>query len=594
MDHSTLAVLGGVAREVLTGARVRRVVGLDGGDVILSFGIIRMRDRAHPGAVAPAEFDNWLFSADARLFRVHPWEDPLPDRSVPSHLVDVLSHHLSSARVDDVLVTRFERIITLHFTRRDYTGEEVGYRFVAELMGKHSNLILIDSSGIILATFKPVHSYQSRVRELRAGKEYRPPPRQERVEPREFTPDEWHDFLGSAESGEHIDDLIARTFQGMSQVWAHAVCDRAGVFPEIPVVQIDKEAGEKLRTALLDTMRTILAGVPLTREAPEVFVRRVTADFIERAEDFAIDRARTELTRIINRRRKKLGSLEEGLAKDLDLAGDAAQYRKKADLLLANLFRISPGMEQLEVEDWETKETVVLPLDHHLTPQLQMERWYERYRKLKRTEQVARERRQAVHAENEELTRLEERLAAASSVDEINHVREECVLHGLISPVREDERGKGKRAGAKPAQVGAGLGRHGGISAHRYRSNDGFLILAGTNDFSNDALRKASSPDDTWLHVRDIPGAHVYIVARGREVPESTLKEAAMVAVWHSRARDGSNVPVDYTRVKYLAPIPGAGPGKVRFRRERTIRMTADPKRIEMMSLMAGGGEGNR
>ena len=577
MDYSTLKVIGRVAREALKGARLRSVDSLRGGEIVLTFDRFGMEDSP--------EFDRWLFSANARMFRVHPWPEKIPLHTVSSHLVEVMSHHLGGARVTDVEVTHLERIITFHFTRREYTGDEMGYRFIAELMGKHSNLILLDAENTILASFKPVHSYQSRVREIRAGKEYQPPPSQDRIEPREFSPDEWRDFIDSAKPGEQIVDLIARTFHGMSNLSARAVCDRAEILPESIAGSLPDDDAEKLRVAFYETYQLIEAGIPLWGEPPDGFALRAAADFMERAEDIAIDLARNDIARIIDRRRKKLQSLEDGLSKDLEKAERADEYKKKADLLLANLHKAMLGQDQLTVDDWETGEKVMLSLDPFLTPQEQAERWYDRYRKLNRSQSIAGERRRGVHAEGEELTKLEERLATASSVDEIGEIRELCVLHGLIDPEKE-KRWKGREA--KKENLRPGMGRLAGISSKRYRSNDGFLILAGTSDNANAALRRASSPEDIWLHTRDIPGGHVYIITRGKEVPDTTLKEAAMVAAWHSKARDGSNVPVDYTRAKYIEPIPGGKTGKVKFRRERTLRVTPDEKRLEMMRLMAG------
>jgi predicted ribosome quality control (RQC) complex YloA/Tae2 family protein len=214
---------------------------------------------------------------------------------------------------------------------------------------------------------------------------------------------------------------------------------------------------------------------------------------------------------------------------------------------------------------------------------MQVENLYQRYRKLKRTNEIARDRLRMVESEVEELDTILEPLEDASDDDELQIVHEQLVLHGLIpSSVDKPARKSQKRRGAtRPGELID-------ISAHRYRSNDGFLILAGKGDRSNDALRRMSRPHDLWLHVRDIPGSHVYIVTRGREVPKTTLLEAAMVAVWNSKARESSNVPVDYTLAKYITPIPGSGPGHVRFRREHTIRVTADEQRIASMRLMAG------
>ncbi len=579
MDYSTLTVIGRLASEKLIDARLRRVTGTRDGSIIFAF------DRFSDDGDKDHYFDAWLFSADPKLFRVHPWPDVMPGKSVASHLLEVISHHLTGAKVTAVDVTKFERILNLHFTKREYTGEESTYTFIAELMGKHSNMILIDSDSIILASHKPVHSYQSRFREIRAGKDYTRPPRQDRIEPREFIPTEWSDFLGSAEMDIDIDQHIAGTFMGMSRVWAMTICLLAGIKPGTKVTELLLDDSEKLRQTLALTTGMVTTGVPLSDESPDEFVRRVTADFLERADDIAVEKARQGISKIIGKRRKKLRALEKGLTRDLDKAAKAEKYKKRADLLLANQYRITPGMNELEIDDWETGEKVVLEIDPSINPPLQSEMLYDRYRKLKRTLEVATERLAGVVAEDEELTRLEDKLARAEHLSEINDVRELCILHGLISPpdvkAKRGPKAHRKRQVQKQALTGA-------ISSRRYRSNDGFLIMAGLNDRANDALRRSSNPEDIWLHTRNIPGSHVYIITRGKAVPETTIREAAMVAAWHSKARDGSHVPVDYTKAKYVTPIAGARAGKVTFRRERTIRVNPDEKRIEMMGLMAG------
>lgn len=579
MDYSTLTVIGNVAGEVLAGARLRRTVGLESGDIILVFDL-------HETKNDRGEFSSWLISADPVLFRIQGWPDKVPQKNVPTHLVDVMSHHLDGALVDSVKVTPFERIVTIYFIHRDYTGEENEFRLIVELMGKHSNIILVDSDGMILASRKAIHSFQSRIREVRAGKVYRPPPKQDRIEPTEFDKADWRNFLGSAGIDVELDNHFVSTFHGMSLNWAHGISYRAGVAAEARVTDLSPDDSEKLRLAFIESLKLLRDGIPLTGETPENFVRRVSLDFYERAEDFALDRARLKITKIINRRRKKLRALGKGLMKDIDQAGKADVFKKKADLLLANMHRVIPGIERIEVTDWESGENVVLNLDTILSPQLQVERWFKRYRKLQRTHKVAMDRRTTVVAEEEELTKLEEELASAASIDEINYIREQCILHGLIAPREIKAKGQAKRHGDRKGHRPGDRFR---ISTNRYRSNDGFLIIAGTNNLSNDALKRSSSPEDIWLHTRDIPGSHVYIITRGKKVPETTLKEAAMVAAWHSKAREGSNVPVDYTKSRYVTSIPGAPPGKVRFKRERTIRVTPDQKRVEMMKMMAGG-----
>ena len=583
MDYATLSVIARVARESLVGARLRKVIGLAAGELVFLF------DR-HGVSDAEGGFDAWLFSADPVLFRVHPWLDQLPQESQPSHIVEVASHHLAGAGVTGVDLAPFERVLTLFFSRRDYSGDESQYQLIVELMGKHSNVILVDRKNIILASWKPVHSYQSRAREIRAGKAYVPPPAQERITAKRFSPDDWRKFLEAGGDFDPIGDHLARTFSGMSHGWARAVCDRAGIAPDRTAATLSEVEVDRLLGAFGETLRLVENGEPLTGESPPNLVERIAREFSDRADTATLEKARNELRRILNRRRKRLRTLEKALGEDLDQAEKADDYRKRADLLLANIHAVSPGMDAIEVEDWESGDRVRLSIDPNLPPQVQAEIWYGRYRKLKRRQTVASERRRAVAAAEEELDTLERSLAQASGIEDLNRVREQCVVLGLIEPSTPSKvRPRGRKRG--PLGKQRRVGERVEIGAHRYRSNDGFLIVAGKGDRSNDALRRMSRPDDIWLHVRDIPGSHVYIITRGRLVPETTLREAAMVAVWHSKAREGANVPVDYTRAKYVDPIPGDRLGKVRFRRERTLRITPDIKRLDMMRLLAGGGD---
>jgi len=587
MDYSTMSVMSRVMSESITGARVRMVVGTDSGDVVIAFDVFsENREEGKPG------FDRWLFSADPKLFRLHPCFDLVQRKTVKSHIVEVLDYHITGARVDGIEQVKFERVVMIDFTRRELTGEEVSYRFVVELMGKYSNLILVDSEGVILASWKSVHSYQSRYREVRAGKKYKLPPKQDRIEPREFSPDEWNDFIGSAGSDTPLDRHLSGKFHGMSNNWAHAVCLTADVNPEMAVAKLDAGEIERLKGAFEGSVERVLNGEPLTGDDPVDFVKRVTADFSERVEDEQVNRLRSRIHGVIEKRRKKLSSLKMGLQSDLEKAEKAEEYKKQADLLLANMHLATTGAPSMVVHDWEKDEDMILRMDPSISPPMQVERWYNRYRKLKRTEEVALERTQAVRAELEEILALEEELASVASFDEIHEVEEKAVLRGLIPPVTIDETEKARRGKKNRQKVTDGSVVK--ISSVRYRSNDGYLITAGTNNVSNDALRRIARKEDIWLHVRDIPGSHVYITTRGQKVPETTLREAAMVAAWHSKAREGSNIPVDYTFAKYITPIPGATIGKVRFQRERTIRVTPDEKRIEMMRMMAGGDDFSR
>ena len=576
-DYSTLRIVARVAAEVLVDSRLRRIFSLRNGDLIFSFD---PPDNRRGGFPCP----HWIFSADPVLFGFYPWLTELPKKGETTHLAEMCDHHLGASKVVSVNVIDFERIVRIEFSRKDYTGEQRSMSFIAELMGKYSNLILVDSNELILAVHKPIHSYQSRYREVRAGKEYRFPPAQDRVTPMEFNPLEWSDFLASDEPGDNIGALINRTFKGMGLAWSDAICCMAEVEPKTKIAEITDPMRDALRNSFIQTLHIVQDGTPLSGEDREEFVGLIAEQYSRLLNLADVKGLKNKIGVVVKKRLKKLATLRSALEEDVEKADKAETYRRRADLILANVHLISKGANEITVEDWENPgESVKIAIDPHIPVNMQVEKLYTRYRKLKRTREIASHRRSAVLSEISELQDILNKIDESIEVAEIDSIREECIIRGLIDP--NDSVDSKSRKRMKSATLPK-------IPARRYRSNDGFLILAGTSDKSNDALRRMCSGEDYWLHTRDIPGSHVFIISNGKEVPETTIKEAAMVAAWHSKAKDGSNVPVDYTRVKYVTAVPGGRPGKVTFKRERTIRVTPSAERIEMMGLMSGDNNG--
>lgn len=577
MDYPTLAVMAKTADGALRDARLRKVIGQGSKELVLCF------DLAGNGKETGI-FGNWLLSADPDLYRIHPVENDQIRKHESSHFPDVCSHHLTGARVENVKIADFERIIRLKFSRRDYSGEVFVYAIVAEFMGKHSNLILLDSGENIIASMKTVHSYQSRAREIRAGGTYRLPPSQDRIAPKEFTRDEWAEFLSSGNPHDSIGDHLGRTFRGMSPGWASLICTKSELNPETSVGEIAANQGGKLLETFVESLRLARDGKPVDGSDAGEFILKVAHEYAQRFGEKEFISAREKLGSVINKRHKKILKLHRILEQELEKSSKAEEYRKRADLLQANRHLAEPGADTIVADDWENGVKNEIRLEPGIPIQRQIENLYRKYRKLKRTREMASHRFRAVQTEMHELQDLLSRLGSAKNPDDLEIIREECIFSGLIE--HPEIKAPGRRKGAGGKKVSSRMEQM--PAARRYHSNDGFLILAGTSDKSNDALRRYAGPEDVWLHVRDVAGSHVFIITRGRELPETTLLEAAMVAAWNSKAREGSKVPVDYTRVKYLTPIPGSGPGKVTFRRERTIRVTPDENRIKMMSMMSG------
>ncbi|HEX9744844.1 MAG TPA: NFACT family protein [bacterium] len=576
-DYPMLTVVGTAARHSLTDSRLRKIVAISPDEYLFQF------DRANQKADENLYFE-WIISVNPTTFRILPWQNDVPRSGHDSHFAELLDHHLVGAKVVSVECLDLERIIEFAFEKKDYSGKFKSYRLIAELMGKYSNLILVDEEEKIVESHKPVHSYQSRIREIRPGKKYIYPPRQDRVPAKILDEDEWNAFLDSANPDENIADKILETFSGMSPGWSEVVCGGAEIPTDAIFSGLDRESREKLHRSFNDSFHKVDSGIPLDGSLPSDYIQVLINDFNAAIANEKFNLSFSRIHRLIDKRYKRLKSMRSALEKDLEKASNSDKYRKKADMIIANMYRHTAGSKSLEVDDWENPGNIImLEVEPEIPLNQQANKLYQRYRKLKRTNDIAGNRLKAVNAELVELDDLIARLDGSGDLAGLRDVTDECIYMGLIEPDEAgffdaDKSGKNKNRQAKSGKV---VGK-------RYRSNDGFVIVAGTSDKSNDALRRMARPDDMWLHVRDIPGSHVYILAASREIPDTTLREAAMVAVFHSKAKDGSNVPVDYTRAKYVTPISGAGLGKVNFRRERTIRVTPDESRIEMMKLLMG------
>ena len=208
--------------------------------------------------------------------------------------------------------------------------------------------------------------------------------------------------------------------------------------------------------------------------------------------------------------------------------------------------------------------------DPALSPSANAQKYYKEYRKAKTAEQMLATLIEQGEAELQYIDTVSDALSRASGFGEINEIRAELAASGYIKR-KSVQNKKGLQKPSAPME---------------YRSTDGFKILVGRNNVQNDKLSlKTAAKGDMWLHTQKIPGSHVIICAEGMDIPDSTLEEAARLAAYHSRARESSNVPVDYTRVKNLKKPVGAKPGKVIYHVYNTAFVTPDSAEAEKLAV---------
>lgn len=576
MDGLTI---GFAAREIdraLSGGRVDKVAQPEKDTVILT---VRAGNANH----------RLLLCASPNNARCHFTAQTFPNPLEPPMFCMLLRKQLMGGRILSVRQIGGDRIVYIDVDTVDELGDHVLRRLILEVMGRHSNLMLVDGDGRILDAARHVSADMSRVRQVQPGLPYLPPPGQDKLAPDGLTADALLAKL-AVQGDVPLHKALAASVSGLSNPAAKELAFRV-LTPGSDRADDLSRAAERLVDLLrrLPDMTDPRVLLDDAGEPADVFAFPYLSQPLERqaacpSVSHALERffgARDQKDRIaqksasmvrllkgqIERCEKKLAQQEE------DLAGAAKmeEYRLMGELINANLWQLHKGQTQALLPNFydEAGGTVAVPLDGQLTPAQNAQRYFKRYQKARSARVMAAEQREKTLAE---LDYLEGQLLdVGKCVDEseLEEIRQELTRTGYI---RHGQNRRQQRALPKS-------------KPYRYRSSDGIDILVGKNAAQNDRLTGAARPDETWLHAKDMPGSHVIIRCEG-DVPARTLKEAATLAAWYSKGQRSSSVPIDYTLRKYVKKPGGAAPGMVIYTHQHTLYMTVVESDVRGIALI--------
>lgn len=529
-----------------------------------------------------------LLSARANSPKVHFTSFPPENPAKPPMLCMLLRKHLTGATVRSLRTEGLERALFIDFDATDEIGDPVELTLCIEIMAQHSNIILINGEGIILDAVKRVDSEKSSLRQILPGMLYKIPPKQDKPDLDIASPEQIAELMAE-KHGKNLSLALLHSVQGLSPiVCREAVCRAVGDDKRVELCD-DAEILKVAETAIaFKDFRPIPcavsneAGEPLdfTFFVPlqygSVAKTKIFGSFSELLDDFYYDRDRLdrarqnslELTKTVNNLISRTARKIDLQKHELEQCADREKLRINAELIAANVYRLHKGSPFYEVENYYDNNAVIrINADPSLSPNANSQRYYKEYRKAKTAEQML---TGLIVKGEDELAYLEsvaDMLSRAETAAQIAEIKAELTHTGFIKA--KSKAGKQQLKPVKPDE---------------YVSSDGFRILVGKNNEMNDRLSlKTASKSDIWLHTQKIPGSHVIIETIGRDVPETTLTEAAIIAAYNSRAAQSSGVPVDYTNVKNLKKPVGAKPGKVIYHVYNTIYVT--PDRDKVLSL---------
>ena len=521
-----------------------------------------------------------LLSASANSSRIHFTENAPDNPPNPPMLCMLLRKHLTGAVLTGLRQAELDRVLLLDFDAFDSIGDRVKYSLCAEIMAKHSNIILIDEAGLTVDAVKRIDFTKSQVRQILPGLPYVLPPPQNKANLSDADTRRLAEKV-ALQSGKTLSSALLSVIQGMSPLVCRELAERVTGGDDKASDLTEKEF-EKL-AGLLETLKeTLLSGNAAGCLLKNAADKPVEFSYMEiqqygstyacvkyktlsaMLDDFYTERDRLDRTRqraadmikVVNNAVAKISRKLVLQHAELEACADRESLRVKAELIGANQYRLEKGALYYDLENYYDENKLLrIPANPALSPSANSQKYYKEYRKAKTAEQMLTALIEQGRQELQYLETVSEAIARASSGAELDEIRSELTQSGYLKNRRKKE--------AKTEKP---------LPPLEYMSKDGFKILAGRNNLQNDRLSlRDSDKNDLWLHAQKMPGSHVVISAGGREIPPSTIEYAAAVAAYHSRARESSLVPVDYTLVKNLKKPPGSRPGKVIYHVYNTI-----------------------
>lgn len=479
---------------------------------------------------------------------------------------------------------RLDRVLKISIETYNDLGDLSVFALYCELMGKHSNIILVNEKGVIVDAIKHVGLGMSSVRFVMPGLEYSAPPAQDKQDPSKASADDFS--MAMCMVGMSIAKALSNAFFGLSPAVAAQLvarytdktectqlseAEREELAERLAAFYADMAQGKEKASAVLNALGETEAVYPFAIAGGGI---KLYDSIGEALDSLYINSDRREWAKRHGASaRKVLQNNIERCEKKLALYADALnsgeqmeKCRLYGELLTANLHSLKSGTDTAAVDNYyaDPVERIAIPLDRQLTPGENAQRYYKKYQKLKAARDMAIVQREQTLSELNYLEGQLDNLTKCTAENELSELIEELKDQGYI---------KRDKGGKKKMKLAASKPMH-------FVSSTGADIYVGKNNRQNDELTlRFASPNDIWMHAKNIPGSHVIVKGAG-EQDTAAMTEAALLAAYYSRARGSENVAVDYTPRKYVKKPAGAKPGMVIYTTNKTAYVTPSEEAV--------------
>ncbi|ARU19308.1 NFACT RNA binding domain-containing protein [Ligilactobacillus salivarius] len=500
-----------------------------------------------------------LLSANPRYARFQITQIPYTNPAVPTNFTMMLRKYLEGAKLLEIKQLDNDRVVYFKFLTRNELGDKLSLLLSAEIMGRYSNVILINqSTNKIIDTIKHVGMDQNRYRTLLPGATYRQPPTQNKENPFEQDSNTFEELIQKYPNREVLADNLLKQYQGISRDNALALADKLHssnnfvqafndflAMTEDPIPTMNGNNFSIFADNPNDKKFTTLS------EMLDVFYHtKANRDRVQQQGGQLLHVIRKNL----QRNKKKL----KKLSNELKATENADEYRIKGEVLTTYLYQIKRGMTKITLPNfYDNNKEITISLSNQLSPSQNAQKYFKKYQKLKNAVTFVNEQIELTKKEVAYLEEIQTQIELATPAD-LNDIKTELQQEGYIKKKQQKSKHSSRVKINKPES---------------FIASDGTEILVGKNNLQNEKLTlHTAKKTDIWLHAKNIPGSHVII--KSNNPSDETLFEAAMLAAYFSKFRSSANVPIDYVQVKNIRKPNGSKPGFVIYEGQKTLTVT--------------------
>ena len=502
-----------------------------------------------------------LLSAHPVFGRIQLTETTFENPAQPSTFIMVLRKYLQGAVIESIEQIENDRIVEVTVSNKNEIGDDIQATLIIEIMGKHSNILLVDkSSNKVLEVIKHIGFSQNSYRTLLPGATYIAPPSTEALNPFTIKDEKLFEIL-------QTQDLTAKNLQSLFQgLGRDTAIELENLLTDNKLSNFRDFFKQETKPCLTDKS---FSCVPFSTKIEGHFSslsQLLDVFYKDKAERDRVKQQASELIRRVENELQKNRQKLKKQEKELQATENAEEFRQKGELLTTFLHQVPNDQDQVVLDNYYTNQPITIALDKALTPNQNAQKYFKRYQKLKEAVKYLTELIEETKATILYLESVETVLNQAG-LDEIAEIREELIQTGFIRRRLREKIQKRK----KP---------------EKYLASDGkTIILVGRNNLQNEELTfKIARKEELWFHAKDIPGSHVVI--SGNLNPSDEVKtDAAELAAYYSKGRLSNLVQVDMIEVKKLNKPTGGKPGFVTYTGQKTLRVTPDSEKIESMKL---------